>query len=143
MNKYAHLDAVVVGGSNSNVQEVPEAPQQIPNTMTNRLLKSAVTSWPLNTQGGQQFLQNANGGTVNAILGSGDTLHNWIANAANAAPGVPGQNLPMAKSGEGLAYDLGGIGTNVAAFGGGGELLNAGRGLAEGLPMIGNLMKAL
>jgi hypothetical protein len=77
---------------------------------------------------------------IQASLGAGDTFRNDIAHLANL---MPGTNIPIEKSGEGFAYDIGGILTDAALFGGAGEGLMAARGAAEKIPLIGKIAEAL
>lgn len=74
------------------------------------------------------------------VLGAGDSLRNLMSSAANLVPGV---NISPAKFGEGTAYDMGKIAGNIGGFLGGGEILNAARAGAEGLPFIGNIAQSL
>lgn len=61
-----------------------------------------------------QWMQSlANSAPVNAIVGAGDATQNMLANIANLVPGV---HAPLAKSGEGLAYDIGNIGGQIANY---------------------------
>src|ERR1700733_12590792 len=48
----------------------------------------------------------ANNPITNTVLGAGDALSNLMRGTANLMPGV---NLPMAKTGEGTAYNVGKI----------------------------------
>lgn len=77
---------------------------------------------------------------LNAILGAGDALRNTLASGANLIPGV---NIPMAKTGQGTAYNVGNVAGNLGAFAGGGELLDAARLGAEGIPYIGKALSSL
>lgn len=77
---------------------------------------------------------------LNGILGAGDALRNTIASGANLIPGI---NIPMAKTGQGTAYNIGNIAGNIGGFFGGGELLDAARLGAEGIPYIGKALSAL
>lgn len=61
-----------------------------------------------------QWMQSlANSAPVQGILGAGDASQNMLANLANLVPGV---HAPLAKNGEGLAYDIGNIGGNIANY---------------------------
>jgi len=74
---------------------------------------------------------------VNSILGAGDAIRNQLANVGNLIPGV---NIPMAKTGQGTAYNVGNVAGNVAGYIGGGELLaptKLGQLAAKGLGQAG------
>ena len=61
-----------------------------------------------------QWMQSlADSAPVQGILGAGDATQNMLANITNLVPGV---HAPMAKSGEGLAYDIGNIGGQIANY---------------------------
>lgn len=81
-----------------------------------------------------------NNPVVNGILGAGDALRNTIASGTNLIPGV---NIPMAKTGQGTAYNVGNVLGNVGAFMGGGEVLDTARLGAEELPYVGKLAQLL
>lgn len=88
-----------------------------------------------------QWMQSlANSAPVQGILGVGDATQNMLANIANLVPGV---HAPLAKSGEGLAYDIGNIGGNIANYalpmGATTKALLA----AKSLPKIGALAEGL
>ena len=84
----------------------------------------------------------ANSDAVNMILGAGDAISGFPAQVANFM--MP-QSLqaPIPKHSEGLAYDVGSFGGDLASFLGGGELLDMARAGAEGLPVVGDLAHAL
>lgn len=74
------------------------------------------------------------------VLGAGDSIRNLMSSTASLVPGV---NISPVKSGEGTAYDIGKIAGNIGGFLGGGEILNAARAGAEGLPFLGNIAQSL
>lgn len=94
----------------------------------------------------QGFLQNIdeaikNNPIGNLAVGAGDALFNQIANVANLIPGV---DISPRRASEGMMYDIGNIGGNLAGFIGGGGALNLARKGAENIPgVVGQLSKML
>lgn len=82
---------------------------------------------------------------MNSILGAGDAIRNTPGNAINAISSFAGYpaNIPTPTYGSGSAYNVGNFAGNAAAFMGGGEALDAARGAAEGLPLVGQAASAL
>jgi hypothetical protein len=93
---------------------------EFPDGMTDDQIVAAIKA---NTPAQQQSIPQdqspqwaqslANSAPVQGILGAGDATQNMLANIANLVPGV---HAPLAKSGEGLAYDIGNIGGNIANY---------------------------
>lgn len=75
-----------------------------------------------------------------SVLGAGDAIRNTLASAANILPGV---NISPVQSGNNPGYDFGKFAGNIGAFVGGGDVLDAGRALYEGAPLVGQLASSL
>lgn len=116
----------------------------IPNDFIPDISTTNTTSNPSANPGYFQSLFKTyspqNNPDLNAILGAGDALRNTIASGANLIPGV---NIPLARTGQGTAYNIGNVAGNLGAFAGGGELLDAARLGAEGIPYIGKALSSL
>lgn len=77
---------------------------------------------------------------LNTTLGAGDAIQNTLADTANLIPGV---NLPLAHTGSGFGYEVGRAAGNVGSFLAGGDALDAARGAAEELPVVGKVAQYL
>lgn len=88
------------------------------------------TKPPLATKIFMPFDKNPSGYSpdpvTNTVFGATDALHNQAANLANILPGV---NIPMAKHGQGTAYNIGDFVGNAMGYTGAGEALGGIKGL--------------
>jgi len=108
-----------------NQMEASNSPQESPQSMGSQ------------PQGSGLLSQIAGTSPVQTILGAGDAIRNTLASGLNMLPNV---NIPMVNSAQysqETPYRIGNMGGNIAAFMGGGDILDTMRAAAEGLPYAG------
>jgi hypothetical protein len=91
------------------------------------------------------------GSLGNAVVGAGNIIHNTAQGFGDAAgntlgsalSALPGVNIPTSQTAQGTGYGLGKFAGNIAAFAGGGEVVDSLRALSEGVPLAGQAAQYL